>query len=406
MTMTIQTNENEVTICLAGRLDTSTSAEANAKINAGLSALSPLSIESLICDASRLEYISSSGLRILLSLAKRYKNFRVIDVQPQVYEVLVTTGFTKIMTVERAMRQLSVEGCRLIGIGGIGKVYRLDGDTIIKVFREGSTMDEVRREITLSKESFVLGMPTAISFDVVKVAPSSENPAECYGLVYELLKAKTLSTYVKQHPKQLDACARKYADLFRQMHQIEVPAGGNVPSAIERERQQIEYIRRYFPEESIDMMLHIVDSIPAGNRLLHLDLQTKNVMVQSDELMLIDMGEVSYGHPLLDLGHAYSAMISLIGDYDKIIGIPREMGQRLWNRAIDYYLEDLPADTIAERKAQIEVASCVRNFSWLSLSDSFPESVIQECKAAFDERIAKRYDYIKEVCKTFNNWTL
>jgi uncharacterized protein (TIGR02172 family) len=406
MTTTIQTNENEVTICLAGRLDTVTSAEASSRINAELSALNSLSIESLICDASRLEYISSSGLRILLSLAKRYKSFRVIDVQPQVYEVLVTTGFTKIMTVERAMRRLSVEGCRLIGIGGVGKVYRLDGDTIIKVFREGSTMDEVRREITLSKESFVLGMPTAISFDVVKVAPSLENPAECYGLVYELLKAKTLSTYVKQHPKQLDSCARKYAELFRQLHQIEVPSGGNIPSAIEHERQQIEHIRRYFSEESIDMMLHIVDSIPAGNRLLHLDLQTKNVMVQDDELMLIDMGEVSYGHPLLDLGHAYSAMVSLIGDYEKIIGIPREVGQRLWNKAIECYLENLPAETIAERKAQIEVVSCVRNFSWLSLSDSFPESVIQECKAAFDERVAKRYDYIKEVCKTFNNWTL
>jgi aminoglycoside phosphotransferase (APT) family kinase protein len=129
-------------------------------------------------------------------------------------------------------------------------------------------------------------------------------------------------------------------------------------------------------------------------------------MVQDDELMVIDMGEVGYGHPLLDLGHAYSAMVSLVGDYDTIIGMPREMGNRLWNRAIDYYMEGLPADTIAERKAQIEVVSCIRNFSWLSLSDSFPEAVVQECKAVFDERVGKRYDYIKEVCKTFEHWTL
>ena len=385
-------------------MDTATSAEANAKINAQFSKL--CAIDSLTCDASRLEYISSSGLRILLSLAKRYKGFRVIGVLPQVYEVLETTGFTKIMTVERAMRQLSIEGCRLIGIGSVGKVYRLNGDTIIKVFREGTTMEEVRREITMSKEAFVLGMPTAISFDVVKVAPTSESQTECYGLVYELLKAKTLSTYVKQHPEQLDACARKYADLFLQMHQIEVTAGGNIPSAIERERQQINHIRRYFPEESIDMLLRIVDSIPAGNRLLHLDLQTKNAMVQGDELMLIDMGEVGYGHPLLDLGHAYSAMVGLVGDYEKTIGMPREMGLRLWNKAIEYYLEGLPAETIAERKAQIEVVSCIRNFSWLSLSDSFPDDIVQECKAAFDERVAKRFDYIMDVCKTFEHWTL
>ena len=404
MKTTILTNGNEVTIRFEGRLDTATSSEANAKISSELDRIG--TIDSLTCDASRLEYISSSGLRILLSLAKRYKSFRVTSAQPQVYEVLETTGFTKIMTVERAMRQLSVEGCRLIGIGGVGKVYRLDGDTIIKVFREGTTMDEVRREITMSKEAFVLGMPTAISFDVVKVAPSSENPAECYGLVYELLKAKTLSTYVKQHPNQLDACAKKYAELFLGLHQIEVTAGENIPSAIERERQQVEHIRRYFPEESIDMLLRIVDSIPAANRLLHLDLQTKNAMVQGDELMLIDMGEVGYGHPLLDLGHAYSAMVGLVGDYEKTIGMPREMGLRLWNKAIEYYLEGLPAETIAERKAQIEVVSCVRNFSWLSLSDSFPDDIVQECKAAFDERVAKRFDYIMDVCKTFEHWTL
>jgi len=128
--------------------------------------------------------------------------------------------------------------------------------------------------------------------------------------------------------------------------------------------------------------------------------------VQGDELMLIDMGEVGYGHPLLDLGHAYSAMVGLVGDYEKTIGLPREMGLRLWNKAIEYYLEGLPAETIAERKAQIEVVSCIRNFSWLSLSDSFPDDIVQECKAAFDERVAKRFDYIMDVCKTFEHWTL
>ena len=414
MTTTFRTGEDGATIVFEGRLDTATSAETNAKISRELDNIG--SIDSLTCDAARLEYISSSGLRILLSLAKRYKKFRVTGVQPQVYEILETTGFTKIMTVERAMRRLSVDGCRLIGIGGVGKVYRLDGDTIIKVFREGSTMDEVRREITMSKETFVLGMPTAISFDVVKVASSSEGQAECYGLVYELLKAKTLSTYIKQHPDKLDSCAKMYADLIMQLHQIEVPIGGIVPSALEHERQQIEHLSRYFSDKQIDMMLSIINSIPAGNRLLHLDLQTKNTMMQDGEaivdgqresqLMLIDMGEVSYGHPLLDLGHAYSAMVSLVGDYEKIIEMPRELGQRLWNKAIDYYFEGLPDNIISERKKQIEVVSCVRNFSWLSLSDSFPESVIQECKMLFDERIAKRYDYIMEVCKTFENWTL
>jgi len=397
MNIDIRHEGDSVTLILAGRLDTATSAKASADIERALATVPVIS--RLTCDAGQLEYISSSGLRILLSLAKRYKDFRITEVQSMVYEVLDTTGFTKIMTVERALRQLSVEGCEVIGVGGVGTVYRLDGDTIIKVFREGTTIEEVRREITMSKEAFVMGMPTAISFDVVRVGCQ-------YGLVYELLQADTLSACIKREPERIDEFARKYAELFHQLHAIEVPGGSSVPCAIERERQQIRHIRRYFPQESIDLMLRIVDAIPDANRLLHLDLQTKNAMVQNGELMLIDMGEVGYGHPLLDLGHAYSAMVTLVGDYDKIIGMPRELGQKLWSRAIDYYLEGMPAEVVKQRKAQIEVVSCVRSFSWLALSDSFPEAVINECKAVFDERIARRKDYILDVCKTFGNWTL
>ena len=397
MNIDIRHEGDSVTLILAGRLDTATSAKASADIERALATVPVIS--RLTCDAGQLEYISSSGLRILLSLAKRYKDFRITEVQSLVYEVLDTTGFTKIMTVERALRQLSVEGCEVIGVGGVGTVYRLDGDTIIKVFREGTTIEEVRREITMSKEAFVMGMPTAISFDVVRVGSQ-------YGLVYELLQADTLSACIKREPERIDEFARKYAELFHQLHAIEVPGGSSVPCAIERERQQIRHIHRYFPQESIDLMLRIVDAIPNANRLLHLDLQTKNAMVQNGELMLIDMGEVGYGHPLLDLGHAYSAMVTLVGDYDKIIGMPRELGQKLWSRAIDYYLEGMPAEVVKQRKAQIEVVSCVRSFSWLALSDSFPEAVINECKAVFDERIARRKDYILDVCKTFGNWTL
>ena len=242
-----------------------------------------------------------------------------------------------------------------------------------------------------------MGMPTAISFDVVKVGSQ-------YGLVYELLQAQTLSACLKQNPGRMDELARKYADLFRQLHAIHVPADSCVPDALEHERNQVLHIRRYFPQEKIDLLLQLLDTVPASDSLLHLDLQSKNAMIQYDELMLIDMGEVGYGHPILDLAHAYSAMVTLVGDYDNIIGMPRELGIELWNRAIDYYFEGLPADLVALRKEQIKALSCVRSFSWLALSDSFPESVINECKLVFDERVSKNRDHLLEVCQSIKDW--
>ena len=395
MTTQLINNEGEATLTLCGRLDTAVSSQVSADINQLLATAG--TIQHLTVDAGQLEYISSSGLRILLMLAKRFKQFRITEVNPEVYDVLSMTGFTKMMTVERALRQLSVDGCEVIGVGGVGTVFRLNDDTIIKVFREGTTMDEVRKEITMSKEAFVMGMPTAISFDMVRVGSQ-------YGLVYELLHAQTLSACLKQAPERVDELARKYAGLFRQMHAIQVPADSSVPDALEHERNQVLHIRRYFPQEKIDLLLQLLDTVPASNSLLHLDLQAKNAMIQNEELMLIDMGEVGYGHPILDLAHAYSAMVSLVGDYDKIIGIPRELGTELWNRAIDYYFEGLPADVVALRKEQIKALSCVRNFSWLALSDSFPEALINECRTLFDERVTRHREQLLQVCQTLKDW--
>ena len=393
----VENNQGNVVLRLQGRLDTAATQMVTAEIESQLASCSE--VKSLTCDASDLSYISSSGLRILLGLAKRYKDFRVVEVSQEVWPVFEMTGFVKIMHIEKALRRMSVEGCQVIGRGGVGVVYRIDDDTIIKVFREGTTIEEVRLEITMAKEAFVLGMPTAISFDIVRVGSQ-------YGLVYELLNADTLSACIKREPERMEEFAVKYAHLFRQLHSIEVPQGGNIPSAMVREESAIRHIGRYFDTASIDLLMEIVNAIPQGNRLLHCDLQTKNAMVQGDELMLIDMGEVGYGHPIIDLGHSYSAMMALVGDYEQIIGLPEEYAKDVWQRMIGHYFEGATSDELAHRIAQIEVVGCVRNFSWLSLSDSFPDEVVRQCQEVFHERVTKRKDYIKAVCATMSDWVI
>ena len=386
-----------MTISFDGRLDSSLTTEIQQELATKLNDAS--GVKELTWDGCGMEYISSSGLRLMLMLKKKYPSFKLVNVCPDVYNVFEMTGFTKMMTVERGLRQMCVEGCEEIGRGGVGVVYRVSDDTIIKVFREGTSMNDITNEISMAKEAFVLGMPTAISFDMVQVGKQ-------YGLVYELLKAQTLSQCIKNHPENVDEYARQYAGLFRQLHDIEVPPSSNIPNAHENDERSINHVRRYFGDERVEMLLQIHRAIPQGNRLLHCDLQAKNAMMQGDELMLIDMGEVGYGHPLIDLGHAYSAMVGLVGDYEKIIGIPMELGIQVWDKMIRYYFEGESEETIAHRCDQIRAVSYIRNFSWLSLSDSFPEEVIAACKATFEERIIKQWDFIVETSKTLADWTL
>jgi len=119
---------------------------------------------------------------------------------------------------------------------------------------------------------------------------------------------------------------------------------------------------------------------------------------------LIDMGEVGYGHPVLDLAHAYSAMILFVGDYEATLGLSRALGEQLWNLAIDYYFEGLPADIVALRKEQIAAVACVRNYSWLAISDSFPEEVIKQCQSLFKERVSARREHLLNICSTLKDW--
>jgi hypothetical protein len=46
----------------------------------------------------------------------------------------------------------------------------------------------------------------------------------------------------------------------------------------------------------------------------------------------------------------------------------------------------------------------IRNYSWLALSDSFPEAVIQQCQQLFNERVAARRDHILNVCSTLKEY--
>ena len=98
MTIEIKNNSDQLTLEITGRLDTITAPALDNSINENISG-----IKSLILDFKSLEYISSAGLRVLLSAQKKMQQLgemKVINVCEDVMEVFEMTGFADILTIE------------------------------------------------------------------------------------------------------------------------------------------------------------------------------------------------------------------------------------------------------------------------------------------------------------------
>lgn len=98
MTINKEKNGSTLTVGLSGRLDTSTSPELQKSITADLE-----EVNELVMDLKELDYISSAGLRVLLSAHKKMSSkggMTVINVSETVMEVFDITGFSEILVIK------------------------------------------------------------------------------------------------------------------------------------------------------------------------------------------------------------------------------------------------------------------------------------------------------------------
>ena len=98
MKITMNKNETTLTVVLQGRLDTLTAPELEEELEPALE-----HIEKLIFDFSELKYISSAGLRVLLSAMQVMENqgeMIVKNVSSAVMEIFEVTGFTDYLIIE------------------------------------------------------------------------------------------------------------------------------------------------------------------------------------------------------------------------------------------------------------------------------------------------------------------
>ena len=355
--MRFELTDNLLTLFFEGELNSYNADVMEKEID---EVLSSSKFETLNLDFAKLNYISSAGLRIILKIKQKHDDSHVINANLDVYDVLQMTGFTNIMDVKKAMREMSVEGAEIIGEGFFSTVYRIDKDTIIKVFNRTSDEKQIERELKLAKQAFVLGIPTAISFDIVKVKDK-------LGVRFEMLDCMSLKNAFIKYPEKYDELLNKYVDLLKKINTTEC-FDPSVPSIKRFFIEKVEAIKHLLDEAHYEKLLGLMKSVPERSTFVHGDCHFKNIMVQGEDFLLIDMDTLSVGHPIFELANLRCPYVAFEedapGNCEQFFGMKAEYCVKLYNDIVRLYFgkED---EVIKDKIALV----CYAHMVWWTLTN-------------------------------------
>lgn len=334
-------------------------------------------------DFSALRYISSAGLRIILKLKQKFDEVYVIETSLEVYDILSMTGFTNIMDIKKALKKVDVTGAEVIGEGFFSTVYRIDKDTIIKVFNRTSDPEQIERELKLAKQAFVLGVPTAISFDIVKVG-------EKLGVRFEMLDCMSLKNVFKKYPEQYDSLVERYVKLLKKINTTEC-FDEFIPDIKKFYIEKVEGIKGVIDKNTYTQCLKLIKSIPDRKTFVHGDCHFKNIMVQGNDYLLIDMDTLSVGHPIFELAALRCPYIAFEeddpGNSERFLDFPGEYVKKLYNDIVNgYFGKD---DEVIKDKIAIV---CYIHMVWWTLQNNKDNTKrINGCKERL-LALLKKYD--------------
>ena len=285
-----------------------------------------------------------------------YPDVLIINAGGKVY----TNGYTLSYTSLTNNGTLNTTSTGVTGIDEVatkakstnGKVYRIDPETIVKAYINQDSLPDIKRERELARKAFVMGVPTAISYDVVRLKEGG------YGSVFELLQATGLNKILASGEKTLDEVARMSINLLKIIHSCEVEPG-TLPDMKQEVLSWVEFDRPYLTEDQYGKLLGLVSAIPDDNHLLHGDYHMKNVLYQDGECLLIDMDTLCHGNPVFELAQMYNGYCGFSYlDHNismKFYGVSHEIVSAFWKKSLSLYLgtEDEKKIDAVEKKAMV-----------------------------------------------------
>lgn len=340
--MNFTNDGKEVVIYLEGKITSNNAAEFEKELFNIVSANQDIEYS---LDADKLEYISSAGLRVLMKMRRRFiKNIVIQNASKDIYDIFDMTGFTRMFDIKKKLRNVSIDGCEEVGIGLSSKVYRIDPETIIKVYDTKVPFYKITREIDLAKKAFLVGLPTAISYDLVRCG-------DAYGVVFEMIaNATTVGDALSANGgADFDNIMIKFTNLLKLMHKTTIDASDGFPSIKGTWLDWAEGMKGYYTQSEFDMLKKMVSAIPDRNTIVHCDFHAGNTLYQNGEIVVVDMADVGYAHPIFDFAAgAFHALVSDQTGIQKSLSLSQENIIRFWNTLLSNYFRTDDLDELKE----------------------------------------------------------
>jgi len=181
-----------------------------------------------------------------------------------------------------------------IAHGRTADVYQWDNGTILKLYHDWFSLEDIQYEARIASAVHASGLPVPRPGEIILVGGRN-------GLIYERVDGLPLFKAMQRKPWRLIAYAHRQAALHAQMHTTACKA--ELPAQRQRLENRIQRAKG-LPEEVRSALLARLAALPVGESICHGDFHPGNILLTERGAVVIDWIDATLGNPLADVARS------------------------------------------------------------------------------------------------------
>ena len=183
---------------------------------------------------------------------------------------------------------------KLIAQGNTAEVYLYDNNKILKLFRENLPTEPIVAEYEKVKSIQLKLHNVPKVYEIIRYRGR-------YGIVYEKVIGTDMINNMLKNIFNLKRYSKLLAHIHFELHKTELELNSSVKSKLSMEINNVSILS----EKEKGRITHYLQNLPDGNALLHFDFHPGNIIMQSNEPIIIDWMTACSGNPNADVARTY-----------------------------------------------------------------------------------------------------